>query len=123
MQVTLQQPCVDLSRALPSPMYAWKDASKLAPRAVGTTGLSPSLDRLRGMHAGAGQGGDSSMLHEAPPEVAAFGAVYGLSCGSVWVHTGKDWDRLADLAERWVDRALEEHERTSPGWFGKTREA
>ena len=51
------------------------------------------------------------MLHEAPPEVAAFGAVYGLSCGSVWGHTGKNWDRLADLAKSWVERALDEHER------------
>ena len=78
---------------------------------VDTTGVSPSLDRLRDAHAGAGKGGDSSLLHDAPPEVAAFGAVYGHSCGLVWGHTGRDWDRLSDLAGSWVDRALEEHER------------
>ena len=37
--------------------------------------------------------------------------MYGLSCGLVWGHTGRDWDRLSDLAGSWVDRALEEHER------------
>ena len=89
VQVTSLQSCVDLGRALPSPMYMWKDACKLAPGAVDTTGVSPSLDRLLSAHAGAGKGGESSILHEAPMEVVAFGAAFGLSCGLVWGHTGK----------------------------------
>ena len=50
------------------------------------------------------------MLHEAPPEVVAFGAVFGLSCNLAWGYTAKNWDRLADLAGEWAERALERHE-------------
>ena len=50
-------------------------------------------------------------MHDAPPEVKAFGAVYGLSCGLVWGHTGRDWDRMSELAGSWADGVLEEQER------------
>ena len=93
IQVTSLQPCVDLSQVCLTPTELWKDASKLVPRNVDTAGVSPSLDRLLGVHAGAGRRGESSMLHEAPSEVVAFGAVFGLSCNSVWGYTAKNWEK------------------------------
>ena len=110
VQVTSLQPCVDLRQACSTPTELWKDASKLGLRTVDTAGVSPSLDRLLYAHAGVGKGGETSMLHEAPSEVVAFGAVYGISCNSVWGYTAKNWDRLAKLAGDWLERALERHE-------------
>ena len=86
MPVALLQPCVDLARTFPSAAHVWRGANKHKWQPIDTTGVSPSLDRLRDAHAGAGEGGDSSLLRDAPPEVAAFGAIYGISCGLVWGH-------------------------------------
>ena len=56
VQVTLLQPCVDLERTFPGTLHVWRDANQQKGLPADTTGVSPSLDRLRDAHAGAGEG-------------------------------------------------------------------
>ena len=99
-----------ISKGVPTALTAWREAIETNGLTVDTTGVSPSLDRLRDAHAGAGKGGSSSQLHDASQEIKAFGDSYGISCGLVWGHTGRDWDIVSELAGGWTDRVLAEHE-------------